>query len=199
MKKISYICVLILSSCIFSCASLPNSTITLTNEIIKEANDMHALNISLVNQLFEERLERVNLFIENKYVPTLIKKYEALLPENIDYKKELPNIIESIVPVVNRKKDSILAILKDQNTSIVNQLNTNFNTYTKATISLQNLIKSAVKIKTVENDALASIEKLTGTTNDVSKVKSTIETFLDKSGNDLGELLKIKNQLTKIK
>ena len=129
----------------------------------------------------------------------MIKKYEALLPENIDYKKELPNIIESIVPVVNRKKDSILAILKDQNTSIVNQLNTNFNTYTKATISLQNLIKSAVKIKTVENDALASIEKLTGTTNDVSKVKSTIETFLDKSGNDLGELLKIKNQLTKIK
>lgn len=199
MKKILYICVLILSSCIISCASLPNSSITLTNEIIKEASDMHALNISLVNQLFEERLERVNLFIENKYVPTLIKKYEALLPESIDYKKELPNIIAAIVPVVNRKKDSILSILKDQNTSTVSQLNANFNTYTKATISLQNLIKSAAKIKTVENDALVSIEKLTGTTNDVSKVKTTIENFLDKTGNDLGQLLKIKNQLTEIK
>ncbi len=186
-----------LSLLLVSCASLPNSTVTLTNEIIKEANDMHALNISLVNQLFEERLQRVNLFVENKYTPALIKKYENLIPENVDYKTELPNIIESIVPVINRKKDSILAILKKQNTSTVDQLNTNFNNYTKATVTLQNLIKSATKVKSIENEALASIEKLTGTTQDVTKVKNSIEHFLNETGNDLNKLLQVKEVLTK--
>lgn len=186
-----------LSLLLVSCASLPNSTVTLTNEIIKEANDMHALNISLVNQLFEERLQRVNLFVENKYTPALIKKYENLIPENVDYKTELPNIIKSIVPVINRKKDSILTILKKQNTNTVDRLNTNFNNYTKATIALQNLIKSATKVKSIENEALASIEKLTGTTQDVIKVKNSIEHFLNETGNDLNKLLQVKEVLTK--
>ena len=30
-------------------------------------------------------------------MPTLIKIYQALLPVTVDYKKELPNIIESII------------------------------------------------------------------------------------------------------
>lgn len=197
MRKIQVSVFLIIIIFINSCASLPKSSITLTNEIIKEANDMHALNIALVNQLFEERLQRVNLFIENKYVPTLIKKYQALLPEDIDYKKELPNIIESIVPVVNRKKDSILSILKKQNTTTVNQLNGSFKDYTKATVSLENLIKSAIKIETVEDDVLISIEKLTGTTQDISRIKTSVESFLDKTGTDLSKLLKIKEALTK--
>lgn len=197
MKKQFFYYFLGLSLLLVSCASLPNATVTLTNEIIKEANDMHALNISLVNQLFEERLQRVNLFVENKYTPALIKKYENLIPENVDYKEELPNIIKSIVPVINRKKDSILAILKKQNTNTVDQLNANFNNYTKATVTLQNLIKSAAKVKSIENDALASIEKLTGATQDVTKVKNSIEHFLNETGNDLNKLLQVKDILTK--
>ena len=49
MKKIQILVLLLLSVFLNSCASLPKSSMILTNEIIKEANDMHALNISLVN------------------------------------------------------------------------------------------------------------------------------------------------------
>lgn len=199
MSKIKILIYLLIAFNFSFCASLPNSTVTLTNEIVKEANNMHALNIVLVNKLFEERIERVNLFIENKYTPTLIKKYEKLLPNSLDYKKELPNIIKSIVPVINRKKDSILLVLKKENIKIVSQLNTGFNDYTTATTSLQNLIQSVVKVKMIEHDALMSIEKLTGTTQDVNQITSSVETFLYKTNNDLSKLLMVKEELSKAK
>jgi len=49
-----------------SCASIPASTTTLTQEILKQANDMNTLNISLINQLYATGKEQVNSFITNQ-------------------------------------------------------------------------------------------------------------------------------------
>ena len=75
---------------------------------------MHQLNIALVNKLFEERKLVINSFITNQYTPSLIKKYENLLPDSLNYKEALPNIIKSIIPVINRKKDSLQNVLIGQ-------------------------------------------------------------------------------------
>lgn len=184
------ILLLLIGVLISSCASIPNSSITLANEIIKESESMHELNIVLINKLFEERTARVNSFFENKYVPTLLKKYEKLIPASTDYKKELPNIIQSIVPVINRKKDSITSVLKKQNEQIISKLNQNYGNYTKATQSLQNLINSAAKVNKSESDILNSLEKLTGTTKDVGKVENTVGDFFNTISFDLDKIFK---------
>jgi hypothetical protein len=195
MKNIKYLILIICSLLFLGCASIPPTTVTLTQEIVKEANEMHQLNIILVNQLFEERKEVINAFITNEYTPTVIKKYEALLPDSLDYKKELPNIMKSIIPVINRKKDSLQNILSDQQQEIISSLNTNYVSYSKATIALQQLINSAVKLKKAENNALSSIQDLTGDSVDVKKVESTIDGLLLKAGTDMSKLLKVNNIL----
>jgi len=174
----------------FSCASLPKSTGTLTNEILKEGNQMHTLNIALVNQLFQERLERINLFIENRYTPTLIKKYESLLPDTLNYKKSLPAIVEAIVPVVNRKKDSITTILIQQNKDAIAKLNANFKDYSKATATLQALINSVTKVNSLENQAINSIENLTGTKKEFTKVDNYVKGLLEKVTTDIDKIIK---------
>lgn len=186
-----------ISSSLFflGCATIPPSTVTLTQEVIKEANAMHQLNIVLVNQLFEERKQVINAFITNQYTPAIIKKYEALLPEGLDYKEELPNIMKSIIPVINRKKDSLQNVLSTQQQQIITSLNTNYETYNSATVSLQNMINSAVKLKTQESNALSSIQSLTGGAVDVKKIESTIDNLLTKSGTDMGKLLEVNNIL----
>lgn len=173
-----------------ACATLPVSTKTLTKEVITEANDMHKLNIYLVNTLFEERMQRVDTFIKNKYMPKLISEYQQLLPDTLDYKKELPNIITSIIPIINQKKDSLERVLKNQRLQITNQLNTNFILYSKATISLQGIINSAIKLKVEDVNALNSIEKITGTTSLVEDIKSKEATFLNKTEKYLDTFLK---------
>lgn len=191
-----YFHVSILSFFLLSCASIPSSTVTLTKEVIKEADNMHALNVSLINRLFDERKEKINLFIENKYTPTLLKKYEGLLPDSLDYKKELPNILNSIVPVINHKKDSLQSVLDSQRQDILNQLNANYSEYNKATTSLQNLVNSAVKIKTTESEALSAIDQLTGDKINIKKVENTINQSINKTGNTLNKLITIEKVIT---
>lgn len=191
-----YFYVSVFSFFLFSCASIPSSTVTLTKEVIKEADNMHQLNVSLVNRLFDERKEKINLFIENKYTPTLLKKFEGLLPDSLDYKKELPNILNSIVPIINRKKDSLQSVLDLQRQDILNQLNSNYSDYNKATTSLQNLINSVVKVKTTESDALSAIDQLTGDRINIKKVENTINQSIDKTGNTLNKLINIEKVIT---
>ncbi|WP_425658973.1 hypothetical protein [Tenacibaculum ascidiaceicola] len=191
-----YFYVSVFSFFLFSCASIPSSTVTLTKEVIKEADNMHQLNVSLVNRLFDERKEKINLFIENKYTPTLLKKFEGLLPDSLDYKKELPNILNSIVPIINRKKDSLQSVLDLQRQDILNQLNSNYSDYNKATTSLQNLINSVVKVKTTESDALSAIDQLTGDRININKVENTISQSIDKTGNTLNKLINIEKVIT---
>lgn len=191
-----YFYVSVFSFLLLSCASIPSSTVTLTKEVIKEADNMHQLNVALVNKLFDERKEKINLFIENKYTPTLLKKFEGLLPDSLNYKKELPNILNSIVPVINRKKDSLQSVLDSQRQDILNQLNSNYSDYSKATTSLQNLINSAVKIKTTESDALSAIDQLTGDKINIKKVENTINQSIDKTGNTLNKLITIEKVIT---
>ncbi|MEE9408842.1 MAG: hypothetical protein V3V28_12295 [Polaribacter sp.] len=174
-----------------SCASIPNSTATLTKDVINEGDAMHQLNISLVNQLFNEKRARLNTFITSKYTPAVIKKYQKLLPQNLDYKKELPNIIEAIIPVINRKRDSLQDLLLHQQQKIVTGLNTNFISYSKATSALQNLINSAIKENNAEKNALAEINQLTGNRLNFKQVENKIDSLLNKTGLGMSKLLKI--------
>ncbi len=178
-----------------SCATIPSSTVTLTQEVIKEADEMHQLNIVLVNQLFEERKQVINSFITNQYTPAIIANYEKLLPDSLDYKKQLPKIMKSIIPVINRKKDSLQDVLSTQQQQIITGLNANYLTYSKASTSLQNLINSAVKLKTAESDALSSIQSLTGDSVDVKKVENSIDSLLIKAGSGMEKLLEVGNTL----
>ena len=73
---------LVLSSCI----SIPKSTSTLSQDVLKEDNEMHQLNIALVNQLYAYKQKQINLFIEKEYTPELISNFEKQLPDNINYK-----------------------------------------------------------------------------------------------------------------
>lgn len=188
--------ILILVSIFFlSCVSLPNATAKLTTSVVDEGDAMHQLNISLVNQLFTERRTRLNNFITNKYTPAIIKKYQNLLPQDIDYKKELPSIIEAIIPVINRKRDSLQDLLLNQQQKIVSGLNANFISYTKATSAIQNIINSAVKEKVAEENALAEINKLTGNKLNFKEVESKLDSLLNKTGLGMGKLLKVEQLL----
>jgi hypothetical protein len=181
---------------IVSCASIPASTSTLSKEIIKEADGMHQLNVSLVNQLYAEREQRINDFISYQYTPALLVNYQKLLPDSIDYKTELPNILKSIVPVINKKRDSLQGILSKEQQNIIQQLNANYSSYTTSSTALQGLIDSAVKLKASESNALTALENLTGVSSGtVSNIESKLEKLLTDSGTTIDQLLQITNSL----
>ena len=187
--------VIIIGTIISSCASIPASTASLSEEVISEAAAMHKLNIALVNQLFDERKDKVNDFINNQYIPTFVKNFEAKIPPNVDVKAELPNILKSVMPVISRKRDSLHTLLDNQRNQILTSLNDSYSNYQRASGTLQNLITSAVKLKQSEANTLAQIESLTKTNLNVNKIENHLDSLLIKTGNGFDKLLNVASEL----
>jgi len=178
-----------------SCAAIPAATTTLTKEILKESSGMHTLNISLINQLYANRKEQVNSFITNTYTPALLDNFSKNLPDSLDYKEELPNILKSIVPILNKKKDSMQSILDTEQEQLITKLNANYANFNTAGVSLQNLIDSAVKLKTAEKSVMTSAENLTKGSVNISKVETQLDSLLIRSGDGFSKLLEINSVL----
>jgi len=180
---------------IIACASIPASTATLSQEVIAEADAMHKLNIALVNQLFDERKDKVSAFINNEYIPTFVKNFEAKIPAGVDVRTELPNILKSVMPVISRKRDSLQNLLDVQRDKMVNSLNESYSNYQRATSTLQNLITSAVKLKQSEANTLAQIQRLTKTNINVGGIQNHLDSLLVKTGNGFNKLLNVKSAI----
>ncbi len=177
------------------CASIPASTATLSQEVIAEANSMHQLNIALINKLFDERKGKVDDFINNQYIPSYVKNLQAKIPPGVDVNTELPNILKSVMPVLNRKRDSLHNLLDLQKQQMVTSLNDNFTNYQQASATLQNLISSAVKLKQTETNTLAQIQKLTGTNINVDKIQNHLDSLLVKTGSGFDKLLNVQSAI----
>lgn len=180
---------------ITACASIPASTVTLSQEVISEADSMHKLNIALVNQLFDERKDKVNDFINNQYIPSFVKNFEAKIPAGVDVKAQLPNILKSVMPVISRKRDSLQGLVDAQRTQVITSLNESYTNYQRASSTLQNLISSAVKLKQSETNTLAQIQSLAGTNINVGKIESHLDSLLVKTGSGFDKLLNVKSAI----
>ncbi|NQY31051.1 MAG: hypothetical protein HRT69_16490 [Flavobacteriaceae bacterium] len=195
MTRIHIYSMLLAAVLLSSCASIPASTTTLTQEILKESSGMHTLNISLINQLYANRKEQINSFITNTYTPALLDNFSKNLPDSLDYKEELPNILKSIVPIINKKKDSMQSILDTEQGQLITQLNANYTNFSTAGVSLQNLIDSAVKLKTAEKSVMTSIQSLTNGSVNISNTVTELDSLLIHSGNSFSKLLEISSAL----
>lgn len=178
-----------------ACASIPPSTVTLTKEVISEANSMHQLNIALVNRLFDERKDKVNDFINNQYIPTYVKNFKSKIPAGVDVNAELGNILKSTMQYINRRRDSLQGLLDTQRDEMITSLNNSYANYQQASSTLQNLITSAVKLKQSEANALQEIQNLTGTNINVGQIQSHLDSLLVKTGNGFNKLLKIESAI----
>ncbi|KAB8155232.1 hypothetical protein EZY14_004920 [Kordia sp. TARA_039_SRF] len=187
--------VLLVVLSLYACASIPASTATLSQEVIAEANSMHQLNIALVNKLFDERKDKVNDFINNQYIPRFVKNFQSKIPAGVDVNAELPNILKSIMPVINRKRDSLQGLLDVQRNEMITSLNNSYANYQQASSTLQNLISSAVKLKQSEANTLAEIQNLTNTNLNVGKIQSHLDSLLIKTGSGFNKLLNVETTL----
>ena len=183
MKKIIYLfCVVVLASC----AKLPIQTITLTDAIINEGKRMHELNLSLLNKMFNEKREKIDVFIKNEYTPKYLEEFKSRIPAGIDYEQEFPNMIQSIIPQINSRRDMMQSALESQRIKLATKLNIDFKLFEEASMKLRNLIESAIKVNEERKKAFEQVKGLTQNTIDLNQIETELDKFIIKSG-DVGE------------
>lgn len=184
MKKFSTI--LFISILITSCAKIPIQSITLMDNILNEGKRMHSLNILMTNKLFDEKREKIDDFIMKDYTPKFIAEFTSKLPNDVDVKGELNNIILKIIPKVNVRRDAMQNALEANRIKIIDKLNQDYREYDIMCNELKRLLQSAVKVNDESKKLVSQVSAITKNNIDFEKLEATIDGFIGNSG-DFGQ------------
>jgi hypothetical protein len=195
MKKIIYLTFLIALS---SCASLPIQTISLTDAIIDEGKRMHEINISLLNKMFDDKREKIDVFIKNDYTPKYLEEFNARIPVGTDYKEEFPDMIQNIIPQINSRRDMMQSALESQRIKLITKLNSDYKSFEEASIELKNLIESAVKVNEERKKAFQQISNMTQNRIDINQIETELDKFIIKSGDVSGNINELNNSINSL-
>lgn len=179
MKNLSYLIVLIL---VTACAKMPIESVTLTESIIKEGQRMHELNISLLNKMFLEKSAAIDVFINEEYTPAFLENFREAIPPGTDIEKELPGMLEAIIPEINQRRDMMQVALESQRLKLIEKLDQDYKMYEEAANELKNLIESAVKVNEERQKAYEKAANLTGGKIDLNKIETELDNFVMKAG-----------------
>ena len=177
MKYFLIICITLVS-----CARVPIQAVELSGALQDEADRMHRLNLSLVDNMFKEKTYLVNEFIRTEYTPVYIENFKKALPANTDYKADFAEMMEAIYPRINATKDSLINVLGEQRSEIVNKLNLDYKIFNSAFTDLQALLKSANKLSQQKTDVYAQLKTLSGNRLDLGSVDKALDNFITKGG-----------------
>lgn len=199
MKNTFYL-ILILS--ITSCATIPKESIQVADVIQKEGKQMHELNVRLINEIFTEKNRKIDLFIEKEYTPEYLNTFFESVPEDTDLRAELPEMLEVIIPNINKRSNEMKAALEETRLNIITSLQEDYLLYNQAAIELKNLLESAIKVDKSRKEALSKISQVTNNKIDIDKISTALDDFINKAGKtdiskSIQEMEKVINGLLK--
>lgn len=168
-----------------SCASIPVESVQLTDAILKEGKRMHQLNLTLLNKMFDEKRTAIDTFIKNTYTPQYLEIFKKKIPAGVDVNKELPNILNAIIPVINARRDTMQSALEEQRIKLVTKLNQDYEIYNQAGVDLRSLLSSAVKVNKQRRAIYGTVSSLSNNSVNLNKVEASLDTFINNAG-DVG-------------
>ncbi|MBP9882372.1 MAG: hypothetical protein KBF32_03140 [Chitinophagales bacterium] len=164
------------------CARIPAESVQLNNAIMIEGERMHNLNISLVNELFAEKQRAVSEFIERDYIPAIVKNFTGLVnPEDINA-ENLPDILLAIIPEITSRRDGMIQTLEEQRLKLVTKMDADYQVYYDASVTINNLLQSAVEVDKERAAFNDRIKQLSGQKIDLNKVEMSVDAFISKAG-----------------
>lgn len=186
--------------CLFltSCARVPIQTVELSEALREEGERMHQINLSLVDKLFQEKVHQVNEFITKEYAPAIIENFKNLLPKDLDFKANFQELAEAIYPQINATKDSMITVLQQQKTLIIDKLNVDYQAYSVAYMEMQNLLRSAARVNQKRTEVFQQLKTLSKNRIDLEAVDSAVNKFI-RTGGDIGaKTVELTNTLNKL-
>ncbi len=183
MKYIFYLSIFTI---LLGCAKLPIQTIALSDAIIVEGERMHELNITLVNRMFSDKREIIDNFIKNEYVQKYIKDFSATIPVGTDYKKELPQMMESIIPVIISRRDIMQRTLESQRIKLLAKINADYLAFQEASTTLTSILHSVADVDKEWKSTIRRIKDVSQGQIDLDQIEKEINNFIIKAG-DINE------------
>ena len=166
----------------FSCAKIPVQSVSLIEAVEAEGARMHSINLTLLQSMFREKKELVNIFMEQEYTPALVENFKRQLPANTDYKADFAQMIQSLMPHVNARKDSLLNALDAEQFRIMDKMQADYDVYQNAVRELKRLLTSAAKIDAEKKALFDTARQVSNNRVDLASIEGAIDRFIVSGG-----------------
>lgn len=178
-----YYLFLLLTTLLFvSCAKLPVQSVSLLEAVEEEGARMHAINRALLQSMFREKKEMVNQFIAQEYTPAMVENFKSQLPKDTDYKADFALMVQSLMPHINARKDSLLDALDKEQFKLLDQMEKDYTVYRNATGELKRLLTSAVKVDAEKKALFDAAKQVSSNRLDLAGIEGAIDRFIMTGG-----------------
>lgn len=176
------ISLLLMSLLLFSCAKMPVQSVSLLEAVEEEGARMHAINMALLQSMFREKKEMINQFIAQEYTPTMVENFKSQLPKDTDYKADFALMVQSLMPRINARKDSLLNALDAEQFKLLDQMEKDYAVYRNATGELKRLLTSASKIDAEKKAMFDAAKSVSKNRVDLVSIEGAIDRFIMTGG-----------------
>lgn len=181
---------------LLSCAKIPVQSISLMEAVEEEGARMHGINTALLHSMFREKKEKINLFIEQEYTPAIVQNFQAQLPANTDYKADFAAMLQSLMPRINARKDSLLNALDEEQLKLMDKMDADYAVYRNAIGELKRLLQSAAKIDAEKKKLFDTARMVSNNRVDLAGIENAIDRFIVSGGSVGSNIQKLNDAIS---
>jgi len=190
--KFSLIVCLITAVLFSGCATIPQESVDLSNQVGIGIKKQHQSQVDLVNLYFTIKRSSLDEAMEkalNKYFVTLTPSGTITLDRNqlVDVANDVMNL--------NSRNNTAKEELEKARILIIKKLNENYLSLNQANSSVTGLLQSAVTVKEARSEAYKSISNTTEGKIDLDKIFTELDVFVLKHGEDAGRSIELVNKI----
>lgn len=194
MKKILY---LILTLLTISCASIPKESVDLMEVVILQNQKAYDLNKALVNKLYSEKKQDVDVFIDGKYTDEIWKNFKSKIPEGTDIESNMTSIIPSLSKQINAQRSEMKNVLETARLQTLEIIEKDFIIQKEASAEIKELLVSATKVNEDRRSILQNYANQFNLGLDINQLESSIDGYIIEAGDVEVDIEKLGQDLLK--
>ena len=192
MKGLKAIAVAVLLGAISACATIPQESVGLSNELGVGIKKQHQAQVNFLNLYFESKRKDLDAALQRAiavYFSTIAPSGSVTLTTG-----QLSNVAEDVLKL-NDKSNAAKGELETVRVNLVSKLEDNYLTLNQANSTITGLLQSAVSVKEATNKSAQLVSSATGGRINLDKIFSEIDSFVLKGGSEAGKAIDLKEKI----
>lgn len=175
-----------------SCARIPAASVELNQEINREIERLHRLNVALTQQLFESKKAQVRQFIKYEYSPDFIARSLSVL-EAAGYQVEdsLHTVVYQLSMQINEREAGMIRQLEAARDSTLQALDREYQLVMMAGNEMQRFLKSASAVEKERKEIYALTHQIIGQRFDLQQFQQQLDQWVLNAGKGGSQLMKV--------
>lgn len=199
MKTLYHLGMLVLFFC--SCAKVPVQSVVLAEALQAEGERMHKMNLTFLNRIFSAKRDEVEKFMKEEYTPKVVEEFTTKVKREFpatDFKAEFAELMTALLPIINKRRDSLITALERQREKIAEKLTADYRLFDNSAAELRNLLQSVIKVDAGKQALFSQARTLSNNRLDFAGIEDALNNFIHSAGNvgnNVSQLDKVINQL----